>query len=376
MTEIFLIRHAEAVGNLYRMMQGHWDGDVTEYGRLELKKLAERFRGVRLDAVYSSDLYRAMLTADAVRTYHPSLELQPRRSLRELDIGPWETLFYGDLSHDQAEQMHRFKFDSETWRIEGAETFREAGQRACRELKEIAARHEGQAVAVVSHGVTIRSALSELLGIPLNDTERLPICFNTAVTKLVCEDGVFRVEYFNDVSHLQGMPVWNGKAPSFRTERLDPAARADYYCACYEKAWLQTHGSLKSFSPEVYLSSAMAHAKANPDAVLAVYDNDTPAGLLDLDPLRGAAAGYGWISLLYLEEDYRNKGYGIQVLARAIKFYTGLGRNAIRLTVSEKNNAARKFYEKWGFREIGSERNAAGRLYILEKRLTEQRKNL
>lgn len=46
MTEIYLIRHAQAEGNLYRMMQGHWDGSVTALGMKQIDALAERFRTV------------------------------------------------------------------------------------------------------------------------------------------------------------------------------------------------------------------------------------------------------------------------------------------------------------------------------------------
>ena len=70
MTEIYLIRHAQAEGNLYRMMQGHWDGSVTALGLKQIDALAERFRTVHVDALYASDLYRTRLTASAITRYH------------------------------------------------------------------------------------------------------------------------------------------------------------------------------------------------------------------------------------------------------------------------------------------------------------------
>ena len=67
MTEIYLIRHTQAEGNLFRAMQGHWDGDVTALGLQEIDALAERMRDVKIDALYASDLKRAVLTAGAIR---------------------------------------------------------------------------------------------------------------------------------------------------------------------------------------------------------------------------------------------------------------------------------------------------------------------
>ena len=67
MTTIYLIRHAEAEGNLYRRIQGHWNGQVTPRGQKQIDALAERFRGVPIDAVCSSDLQRTIDTAGAIR---------------------------------------------------------------------------------------------------------------------------------------------------------------------------------------------------------------------------------------------------------------------------------------------------------------------
>ena len=51
MTTIYLIRHAEAEGNLFRRAQGHWNGKVTERGKKEIDALAERRKGIQIVAV-------------------------------------------------------------------------------------------------------------------------------------------------------------------------------------------------------------------------------------------------------------------------------------------------------------------------------------
>ena len=62
MTKIYLIRHAEAEGNLYRRVQGHYNGDITQRGYKQINLLAERFRDVEIDALYASDLQRTQWT--------------------------------------------------------------------------------------------------------------------------------------------------------------------------------------------------------------------------------------------------------------------------------------------------------------------------
>lgn len=55
MTKIYLIRHAEAEGNLYRRIQGRWDGSITPLGLQQIDALAQRFRREHIDALYCSD---------------------------------------------------------------------------------------------------------------------------------------------------------------------------------------------------------------------------------------------------------------------------------------------------------------------------------
>ena len=142
MTEIYLIRHTQAEGNRYRMLQGFWDGDVTERGRKQNEALAERFRDIPLDAVYSSDLSRAVLTAEAAARWH-ALPVQTRTGLRELNIGPWEQKFFGNVCWETPQLTERFLFDSENWRLEGAETFRDVRDRALQTLTELARKKTG-----------------------------------------------------------------------------------------------------------------------------------------------------------------------------------------------------------------------------------------
>lgn len=369
MTEIYLIRHTQAEGNLYRMMQGHWEGNVTQLGRKQIDALAERLRDMKIDAVYSSDQYRARVTAEAVTRYH-NIPLQTDPRLKEINMGSWEAKFFGNICHEKPEEAQLFVSSPQFWQAEGSENYAQVAQRAFPALVEIAEKHKGQAVAVVSHGVTIRCLLSKALNISLEDLEQLPICKNTAISKLIFENGSFRAEYINDYKHLEnvGGYVWS-KTADLRHEAIDPEIEADYYKACYADSWRFAHGSLDGFCAGIYLDSAVDHYLADNGSILKIYDKDEPVGLVDLDTERSAHAGFGWISLLYLKEEYRLKGYGIQLLGRAIMKYRELGRKAIRLHVAEDNKAALAFYRKYGFELVSSENNGLGRLLLMEKKL-------
>lgn len=368
MTEIYMIRHAQAEGNLYRMLQGHWDGNVTALGEKQIDALAERFKDIKIDTLYSSDLLRTRRTASAITKYH-DIPMNTDRRLREINVGPWETEFMGNVVQAAPETFRKFINDPENFYLEGAETYKQVGERALEALEEIVQRHSGEVIAVVSHGITLRCILSAITGISLNDVEQLPIFKNTGIAHLFHDGEKFTADYLNDASHLTPELNPPGGGPALRDEVLDPQKEREYYTACYADAWQFAHGDLRGFDADTYLRAARRHYEKDSKSLLHVYVGDEDAGLLDLDTERGAHAGYGWISLLYLRPEYRGRLCGIQLLARAYNKYLALGRKAIRLQVAEDNIAAMKFYEHWGFEKLSYEYGLSSKLWLMEKKL-------
>lgn len=369
MTEIYVIRHVQAEGNLYRHMQGHWDGDITAAGIAQRDALSQRFREVPVDAVYSSDLWRARFTASAITRYHP-LPVRCDRRLREINVGPWEAVPFANILWEQPELMDTFLRDPAHFVLAGAETFQQVQDRALEALYEIAEQNPGRTVVVTTHGVTIRCMLTKLLGVPLDDRETVPICHNTGVSHLRYENGRFTVDWLNDASHLPPELLRRpSDTASLRDVCVDPAEHRALYERCYADSWQAAHGNLIGFEAEPYFRSAREHYREDAEAVRLFYDEERFAGLLDLDPKRGAHAGYGWISLLYLCPEYRGQGLGVQLLGRAVMHYRRLGRRSLRLHAAEDNAAALAFYRANGFRELSRTPGAQTALLLMEKDL-------
>ena len=370
MTEIYVIRHVEAEGNLYRMMQGNWDGGVTQLGSMQRDALAERFKNIHIDALYSSPLYRARFTATAITRYHNELEIQIEPRVIEIDSGRWEAQPFGNLIMEEGEQFNNFLRSPEDFKIDGAETFFDVQKRAMEALIEIAERHDGQTVAITSHGVAIRCALTGVLGMRINDVEAVPIFNNTGVARLFYENGKFSAEYLNDYSHLEGLPPSShGKITALWHKHIDPREHRDFYIECYRQSWLAAHGNLKGFNPETYYATAIEHYMDDPESIYMICNRDEAVGIVELDVKRGEHAGYGWISLLYLREDYRKRGLGIQLLGRAIMKYQIMGRKTLRLHVSDDNAAALAFYKKFGFKMLSTEPGVGSTLLLVERAL-------
>ena len=375
MTTIYLIRHAEAEGNLYRRIQGHWNGQVTPRGQKQIDALAERFRDVPIDAVWSSDLQRTKDTAGAILKYH-DLQLETTPRLREANLGVWEGRPWGDVEYESPEQMYYFNHDPAKWSIPQCERFPEVQARMRSVLAEIAARYDGQTVAVVSHGVAIRSFLASALGIPSEKIDTLPHGDNTAVACLRYDGGALTVEYYNDASHLPeelstfGRQTWwknkGADAGNLRFEPLQFPRDSAFFDSCYADAWAAAHGSTAGYTARPYLRSAKEHART-PHAVVKLLSGDRVVGMIDMDPDRGKREGFGWISFFYLLPEYRGKGWAAQLLGHALWFSELHGRKSVRLHVAEDNTHARGFYEHFGFQKIGETPGIRGTLYQMEK---------
>ena len=381
MTRLYLVRHCEAEGNIYRRVHGITDSLVTPKGRRQIAALAERFRDEPVDAVYASNLRRTQETAGAILRYHPlSLQIEP--DLHEVNTGVWEDRPFGDVARESPEQLHYFNEDPIRWSVEGCEPFPALQARLRSAVDAIAARHPGQTVVCVSHGMAIRALLASYLKVPSAQVgEAVPHGDNTAVSLLEFDGGGVRVVYMNDTSHLPeelstfARQTWwkernRPDRGNIHFRRFDPRKQPRKYIEYYEKSWLAVHGSLRDFTPGFYLRTAEEHAARCPDALVTIHRPDgTPVGLIELDTERGAEEGSGWICLCFVEEEARRGLLGVQLIGHAVSLFRRLGRSSIRLSVYEGNEGAIRFYESCEFAAAGSLPGSAGRLLVMEKEL-------
>jgi probable phosphoglycerate mutase len=377
MTRIYLIRHGEAEGNLYRRAQGQYDSNITQLGKLQLAALAERFRDTPIDGLWSSDLCRAQSTAGAILKYHPHLVLHTTQRLREIGIGVWEDMPWGDIDRADHDQLELFTNDPGQWHVPGSESYDDLTARFKAVVLELAQANDGKTLALVAHGLGIRALLCHCLGIASQDIGTLPYGDNSSVSLLEVENGRIRVCWYNDNSHLEQalstfsrQSWWRQKKTDKKVythfEPMDPRQESDLYAHCYSQTWLCSHGNLKGFSPTIYLLSAWQHSQTDPKCLTKLYWEDTFAGLIELDPERGRAEGAGWISLIYIEPALRQKRLGIQLIGHAVSYFRQAGRKVIRLHVSQTNDQALGFYQRSGFVPVGQTEGVGGPLYLME----------
>ncbi len=378
MTTIYLIRHAEAEGNLYRRIHGWYDALVTDNGFRQIEALKQRFQSVPVDAVYASGLYRTEATARAV--YLPQkLPLHIDPDLREIHMGAWEDKPWGEVRHFDPVEMDRFNASDPTWRAPGGENYAEVGQRVAAAVTRIAQNHPGQTVAVFSHGTAIRQTVAVLKGVPPEEWKSLPHSDNTAVTRLDWDGERFSVVFEMDNSHLDesistlARQRWwrkdGGKTQDVNLwyRPLDWATEKTLYLDSRREAWTTTHVNGPEFCPEDFLGPAEERLSRSPWGVTAAMSGDQPAGILELDAQRYAGDGAGYIPFCYIVPERRGQGLGIQLIGQAVAFFRPLGRDKLRLRCAPYNARAQHFYAKYGFSKIGEEQGGRVPLDILEK---------
>lgn len=378
MTKVYLIRHAEAEGNLYRRFHGWYNSLITDNGYRQIAALARRFEGEHIDAVYSSDLFRTMTTAGAVYRSH-GLELHTEPGLRELGGGVWEDKTWGELCREEPESLARFHVADPAWRVEGSETFGEVQKRVCETILRLAAAHEGQTIALFCHGTAIRTAIAKFFGLPVEEIVQIPHGDNTCVSCLEVEQGQVNILYYNDNSHLGELSTlakqnwWKGKGlEDYGRANLwfrpwDSETESDFYLQARREAWQTIHGTLDGCCAEAFLADARMRSIENPNSLMVGMRENARVGLLQIDLRRSAEDATGDVPFCYITPEARDQGLGVQLLGQAISLFRPLGREKLRLRCAQTNQAAQNFYRKYGFVKTGEEPGAHGMLDILEK---------
>ncbi|MBT2291001.1 histidine phosphatase family protein [Paenibacillus albidus] len=190
MTTIGLIRHGSTYWNKEGRAQGHTDNTLDEEGLQQAAAIAERLSGEAWDLIYSSDLKRARQTAEiiALRLGLGIAGLLP--GIREMNAGQIE-------GTTEKERLARW---GSAWKILdlGLEAPEAAQLRGSRTIEEIAMKHPGQRILIVSHGAILRSSLRGLVpGMDLNELLK-----NTSITRITQTDGVWSCGLYNCVEHL------------------------------------------------------------------------------------------------------------------------------------------------------------------------------
>lgn len=381
---VYIIRHAEAEGNIYRRCHGLYDSLLTPRAYQQLPCLAKRFENVPLAAVYASPLFRARTTAQAVAAPH-GLTVELRNDLHEIDMGDWEDLPWAELPHGWPDQYA--KWCARPWEAAPphGETVMQAGARMLNEVRRLAQENDGKAIAVVTHGSAIRGALTIAHGFPPEKMNEIGWGDNTCVARLdFADDGSIDVVYENDASHLpqelstfacigwkntKGIPV----SPQIWFRRADPnnPQDVDKIVEFMRELHRNAYGTDEGLDPAALLRDVESAQQVSPrSCTFGLLEDGTPAALVYLKTWYDEEPDVGLLGGFCISSEYRGCGLSAQILGQAISVYRSLGKTWLCAHVAEKNLRAQGFYHKFAFEQRGEHRDANGLHYRMFKRLT------
>lgn len=200
-TVLYLVRHAHAIGNEKKFFQGNVDTDLTETGYKQLPYLSERFKDIHLDALYSSPLKRAFVTAEALNKYH-NLDIIKIDALKEINGGILEHMQWEDIQKNYPDEFELWKNDLPRFAAPSGEAMTDVYERMKKAVTAIAEENIGKTVTVVSHGCAIKNFLSYAESGDIEGLKTVGWSDNISVSCIEYSNGKFEIIFKSDASHL------------------------------------------------------------------------------------------------------------------------------------------------------------------------------
>ncbi len=200
MTEITLARHGETEWNVGEIFRGQVDIELNETGIRQAELLAEYLSKIKIDAIYSSPLKRALKTAEIVAGYH-RLKVAVAPGLIDFNYGKWQGLSHQEVKDKYKELYGEWINHPHRVKIPAGESLDEVRKRALEVVTNIIDRREGT-VILVSHRVVNKVLICALLG--LDNSHFWNIKQDTCgISTFSYENEQYILTKHNDTSYLE-----------------------------------------------------------------------------------------------------------------------------------------------------------------------------
>ncbi len=200
MTEIILARHGETEWNVAEIFRGRIDIDLNETGIKQAALLAEYLGDLKINAIYSSPLKRALKTAEIIAGYH-QLDVEITPGLIDFNYGKWQGVPHQEVKDKYKELYTEWISRPERVKIPAGESLDEVRERARGVVDDVIAKDKGT-IALVSHRVVNKVLICALLG--LDNSHFWNIRQDTCgISTFTYQNGRFILTKHNDTSYLK-----------------------------------------------------------------------------------------------------------------------------------------------------------------------------
>ncbi len=196
-----MVRHGATVLSAEDRFAGETDVELSDEGREQTRRLAQRLADVPFAGIFASPLGRTRETAAILAAPH-QLEVQIRPGLREISHGRWEQMTRSEVAERFPEEAAAWENDPYTFAPQGGESGLAVTARALPVLIELVREFPGREILLVSHKATIRLLLSSILGFDprryRDNLDQKPAALNIVDFR---DPTCARLALFNDTSH-------------------------------------------------------------------------------------------------------------------------------------------------------------------------------
>lgn len=204
-TRITMVRHGETHWNKIERMQGQLDSNLTELGIKQASAVANALKKIKYDAFYSSDLKRAMQTSEII-SKQLGLTVIKENCLREINLGIAQGLTAEEFKDRYPDEYIKYASKDPDYVIPDGESNREKYNRAVGCLSELAQRHKGGNILIVTHGGILDSIIRMVFDIPLSVKRHFSL-INASINVFNVADGKWMLETWGNISHLNDIPA-------------------------------------------------------------------------------------------------------------------------------------------------------------------------
>ena len=209
MTRLIITRHGYSEYNKTRMYTGQVDVALTDLGIRQAERTAEYVAETyKIDAIYSSDLKRAMSTAIPL-SEKLGIPVIKEPLIREIYGGLWENKLMPEIDRLYHDDYQVYKTTIGLARCTDGESLAELQARALEGMKKIAEENDGKTVFVATHGGVLLTLVSLWMGLPLAKMHETPPATNSSITEVVYENGVFKIIKYSCDEHLGELRIEN-----------------------------------------------------------------------------------------------------------------------------------------------------------------------
>lgn len=203
-TKLYLVRHGQSAGNAEGRFGGHSPTPLSDLGRYQAELAAKALAKENIDAIYSSDLYRAVQTAEPLAKLL-DLPIVKTDAFRERNVGVLEGLTFDESKEEYPKDYYALVNRKVHHVITKGESYRHLLRRATGALNEILHIHRGEKVVIYSHTGAICFLTLYLLGAINRNTKQTPwlVTSNCGINRFEIRGrNNIRVLAINDTRHL------------------------------------------------------------------------------------------------------------------------------------------------------------------------------